>query len=230
VRNLEFSEGEYYHVYNRGTEKRTIFLDEKDHRRFLQCLHYLNNKHFVPQRADFASPDFLFRQPTGNERSPLVELLSWCLMPNHFHLLLTPLSEGGVSRFMLRVLTSYSKYFNVKYDRSGRLFEGTFKAKHVDKDEYLNHVSRYIHLNPLKLKIPNWQNGGAADIRTAVRFLEEEYKWSSFRDYIGQGVFPELVMSDRLIVDVGGREEYREFVYEWLQDGVPEGYRETITA
>lgn len=71
---------------------------------------------------------------------------------------------------------------------------------------------------------------GVADIRTAIRFLEEEYKWSSFRDYIGQGVFPELVMSDRLIVDVGGREEYREFVYEWLYDGVSEGYRETITA
>ncbi len=134
----EFVEQSYYHVYNRGVEKRIIFLDEQDYTVFLGLLkkyligenHNKNNRHaFTPLTS-------------------AVSLLSYCLMPNHFHLLLYQYEATGITQLMRRVNTGYVMYFNEKYNREGRLFQGTYKAAQINADAYLHHISRYIHLNP----------------------------------------------------------------------------------
>lgn len=133
----EFSEDSYYHVYNRGVEKRIIFLDEQDYTVFLGLLKkYLSGEHQGSNRHKF---DLL---------SDDVELLSYCLMPNHFHLLLYQQSTDGVVKLMRRLMTGYVMYFNNKYNRVGSLFQGTYKASRINADAYLQHISRYIHMNP----------------------------------------------------------------------------------
>lgn len=141
----EFADGQYYHLYNRGVEKREIFQDTQDYKVFLGLLRkYLtgenrnkNNRHPIKYLGDD------------------VQLLAYCLMPNHYHLLLYQAQASGVTELLRRVSTGYVMYFNKKYGRVGSLFQGIYKASLVDKDEYLHHVSRYIHLNPKDYK--NWQ-------------------------------------------------------------------------
>lgn len=132
----QFIENGHYHLYNRGVEKRNIFLDNQDYSVFLSYLkQYLdpNNK------SDLKS--------LANE----VELLTFCLMPNHFHFLAKQNSINGITKFMRVVCTNYVMYFNKKYDRVGTLFQGKYKGILVDNDIYLLHLSRYIHLNPVEI-------------------------------------------------------------------------------
>ena len=121
-----FENGAYYHIYNRGNRKQSIFLQTRDYERFLDKV--------VEYKKKF----------------PL-NIVSYCLMPNHFHFLLQQPSSNSISQFLSILCNSHSRYFNVKYETVGSLFQGRFKAKRVDKDEYLIHLSRYIHLNPVKL-------------------------------------------------------------------------------
>lgn len=106
-------------------------------------------------------------------------------MPNHFHLLVTPLVEGGVAKFMSKLSTGYSMYFNKKYERSGSLFEGCFKAKHADSDEYLKYLFSYIHLNPTKLQQSDWKERGIIDEDATFDFVKE-YRYSSLPEYLGE--------------------------------------------
>lgn len=221
MRAVEFAEDEYYHLYNRGIERRNIFLNEKDYLRFAQLLFQCNDVNLTAH----ASTEF---DGVRRERKPIIEIVSWCLMPNHFHMLAAPLSYGAISVFMHRLLLNYSRYFNVKYKRSGHLFEGPFKAKHVDREEYFTHTSRYIHLNPVKLKESKWKTNGVKDMKSLTLFLEHEYRWSSFRDYIGQRQFPSVISSSFLSRLFRNPEEYKEFVYEWLYAGIPELYQELL--
>lgn len=155
MRKVVFAEGEFYHVYNRGTDKRAIFLDDQDFARFLQSMiefnvtdpigslyqhSFINNKNQLRSLA----PKLI---AVGNETGKLVEIIAYCLNQNHFHLLLKQVSEHGIARYMQRLGTGYTNYFNHKYERSGSLFQGTFKAIHVDSNEYLLHVSAYVNLN-----------------------------------------------------------------------------------
>lgn len=149
-----YVENGYYHAYNRGVEKRVIFLDDQDYRVFLSFLKsYLS----PPPSTLLTHP---IEEVTGLHPvrvRPLksffgeVTLLAYCLMPNHFHLLLWQSGVDRMAKFIQALCTSYSMYFNKKYKRVGSLFQGTYKAASVDKDEYLLHLSRYIHLNPLEL-------------------------------------------------------------------------------
>ena len=174
-----FSANEIYHVLNRGVDKRKIFIDDGDYSRFLHDLFEFNDTEQVNNTA------YCFRnRPNFNdiasryigvrERKPrklLVDVLAFCLMPNHYHLLLKPNFDDGVTQFMKKLNIGYAKYFNEKYERSGALFQGRFKAKNVSSDEYLVHLSRYIHLNPL--------TGFIVDMDSL-----EEYQWSSYREYL----------------------------------------------
>ncbi len=146
----QFVENGYYHLYNRGVEKRDIFLDEQDYAVFLS---YLKK----------------YLDPTGSDPHPLakeVDLLVFCLMPNHFHLLVKQSSLNGITKLVRAVCTNYVMYFNKKYDRIGTLFQGKYKAVLVDNDAYLLHLSRYIHLNP------------GSDPKT--------YNYSSYKYYLGR--------------------------------------------
>jgi REP element-mobilizing transposase RayT len=138
----------YYHVYNRGANKQKIFLDATDRRKFLALL------------ARYLDPDLEELRADGVPYlKSNVQLLAYCLMGNHFHLLLFQDQEiDDIQRLMSSVLTSYSMYFNLRHKRSGRLFEGPYQAAHIDADSYLAHITRYIHLNPRTYKTYTWSS------------------------------------------------------------------------
>lgn len=153
MRKTVFAEGEFYHIYNRGTEKRTIFLDEQDFMRFLQSLEEFNT--LDPVGGIFQN-SFRKKQLRGStsksdnlvkQEEKLVNIIAYCLNQNHYHLILQQVSEKGIEKFMQRLGTGYTMYFNNKYERTGALFQGKFKAVHIDSNIYLLHVSAYVNLN-----------------------------------------------------------------------------------
>ncbi len=179
IRNFIFSEEEYYHVYNRGTEKRQIFMEEQDYERFVYLLYTANSD--TPVHLSNYQGYSLMEIPRGET---IVDIGAWCLMPNHIHLLLKEKQEGGISIFMKKLLTGYSMYFNVKEKRRGKLFEGTFKAKHLDYDQYLKYQFTYIHLNPIGIIDNGWKEKHIEDKKKALNFLGR-YEYSSYLDYCG---------------------------------------------
>lgn len=198
-RKIPFIEGEYYHVYNRGVEKRIIFKTDFDYKRFILLLHVLNTDKNLKIRDLLRSSSFNELLKIKND-NPIVAIGSYCLMPNHFHLLITPLVEGGISKFMLKLETAYSMYFNGKNERSGALFQGVFKSQHLDNDEYLRYIYSYIHLNPAKLKDKNWKENGPKDSRSLKEFVLS-YKYSSIGEYINNNF---------IIINVSVFPDYRE--------------------
>ncbi len=148
MRKEAFVEGEYYHIYSRGVDKRPIFNNDRDKARFIHTLYILNNFQEIPYRFDVVK---LTPKEHLTPIKPYVEVAAGCLMSNHYHFLLCPLKKDGISGLMHKIGTSYTKYFNIKHERSGRLFESTFKAKHVDRHEYAAYLTQYIHLNPATL-------------------------------------------------------------------------------
>lgn len=149
--------------------------------------------------------------------STLVDIGAYCLMPNHFHLLVRCKSEKGISNLMQRLKTAYTMYFNKRYERVGALFQGAFKAEHANSDEYLKYLFSYIHLNPVKLIDPLWKENGIEDIEKAQSFLNN-YTYSSYLDYssdfnrkvsvlLDKGAFPEYFFS---------KEDFLSTIKEWL--------------
>src|SRR5689334_23384659 len=126
-----FSPDEFYHIYNRGTEKRNIFMSKSDKDRFLALLYLANQS--VPADLKLQGRTLLEIEEERKE-PPLVEIVSYCLMPNRFHLLVRALEENGISKFMQKIMTGYTMYFNRRHDRNGALFQGKFKATHIDED------------------------------------------------------------------------------------------------
>jgi putative transposase len=145
----------YYHVYNRGVEKRKIFLDKQDYNVFLSLLKYYlspSNQSIEHPLTGYDKLKPIRIRPLTNISSE-VDLLAYCLMPNHFHLLLKQKTKDGMTKLMRRVSTVYAMYFNKRYNRVGTLFQGRYKAALITKDTYLLHISRYIHLNPAELSV-----------------------------------------------------------------------------
>lgn len=144
-RKIILANNEVYHIINRGVEEREVFLDKRDYSRFIDSFIYY-------QKAD-PPTRFSFRKRLKKEQlsnlDNLVEIVCYCLMPNHFHFLLKQVKDGGISLFISRLVNSYTRYFNTRHHRVGHLFQGPFKAVRIENDEQLIHVSRYIHLNPV---------------------------------------------------------------------------------
>lgn len=153
-----------YHVYNRGVEKRRVFEDRRCYKRLLQAIRYYQ---LTGPKPKF-SHSFNNRLYKPNPDKKIVDILCYCLMPNHFHLLIKQLTEGGISEFISKLINSYTKFYNLKYKRVGPLFQGQFKAVLIESDEQLIHVSRYIHLNPIASFL--------------VKDLNQ-YEWSSYKEY-----------------------------------------------
>ena len=144
TRKTVFADGEYYHVFNRGVDKRIIYADQYDMDRFFKSLVEFN---VVDPIGSLYENSFLqLGGPTAKLSERLVNIIAYCLNPNHYHLILEQLVDGGISEFMKR-LGGYAWYFNNKYERSGALFQGRFKAIHIDSNEYLLHLSAYVNLN-----------------------------------------------------------------------------------
>ncbi|MCR4333562.1 MAG: transposase [Patescibacteria group bacterium] len=140
-----FANDEFFHVYNRGVDKRIIFTDEHDIQRFFQSMVEFNTIDPIGSIYENSFRQLGGRTPKLTEK--LVNIITYCLNPNHFHLILEQLVDGGISEFMKRVGGGFTGYFNNKYERSGALFQGKFKSVHIDSNEYLLHVSAYVNLN-----------------------------------------------------------------------------------
>ncbi|OGZ06457.1 MAG: hypothetical protein A2845_06075 [Candidatus Lloydbacteria bacterium RIFCSPHIGHO2_01_FULL_49_22] len=210
-RKITFAEGEYYHVYNRGVEKRDIFMDRSDRVRFHRMLHISNSTRPVVYKL-------IQRLPLDKIEvdDKIVAIGAYVLMNNHFHLLVKEISEGGVSTFMEKLTTSYSKYFNLKNKRVGPLFQGRFKAEHVDSDEYLKYLYAYIHLNPVKLIEPEWKEGGIKNLSAAKKYLEG-YRYSSYEDYaVGKREESAILSPSEFPDYFENTGDFAKFVEEWL--------------
>lgn len=177
-RKVPFENNEHYHVFNRGVEKRKIFLNEEDYSYFVFILDFFNTKQQV------VNSRFHYRGRTSinKPKDKLVEIISYCLMPNHYHFFLRQVDDGGISKFLQKVMTGYTMYFNKKYKRSGVLFQGKTKSNHVNEDKYLQYLKMYIELNPLDLFESGWKEKGVKNKKKAKKFLEE-YKWKSKNNF-----------------------------------------------
>lgn len=175
-RKTVFAENEVYHTLNRGVDEQVIFKDKRDYQRTLDLIDFYRYAH---PPLKFSHYNRLSKNEKEKfiknlkERKQIVEILAFCLMPNHFHFLLKQLQKKGIQTFMRNFQDGFARYFNTKYHRVGLLFQGMFKAIRIETDEQLMHVSRYIHLNPVSSYI------------TEIEGLKT-YLWSSFLEYLGE--------------------------------------------
>jgi putative transposase len=206
---------EIYHTLNRGVDKRNIFLDEQDHFRFIHDLFEFNDTKPAnttywdfKKFRDSGFNDFASRSTERKARKLLVSIHAFCLMPNHYHLLLTPRISDGITKFMKKLNIGYAKYFNEKYKRNGALFEGRYKSIRIVDEVHFSHIPQYIHFNPLDLVAPEWRNNQLTDYQKTITFLGS-YRWSSFLDYIGKNNFSSITNRRFLLECFGGSKRYK---------------------
>lgn len=213
TRSFKFAPDEFYHVYNRGVDKRNIFNSHKDQILFLERMYLANGSESIDIRDIKKHSKSVFDWDRGEQQ---VAIGAFCLMPNHFHILLKPLQENGVSTFMSKLSTSYTMYFNKNNERTGALFQGAFKAEYVESDRYLKYLYSYIHLNPIKLLQSDWKEKGIQNPETAYEYAAS-YQYSSLPAYIGTKHISHTIISpehfpDYFQTSAGHQKE----LMEWL--------------
>lgn len=191
--------GEVYHIFNRGSDKRSIFLQQRDYKRFLQTFFYYQFLGPKPSFSHYTKRKLTLFKPLNENR--MVEILCYCLMPNHFHFLVRQLRSNGISVFMSQLSNSYTKCFNTKYKRIGALLQGAFKSVRIENDEQLIHVSRYIHLNPVV--------GGL------VKSLNQ-HQWSSYFEFIGTST---ICSTADILSFFSSKKVYKEFLEDQIDYG-----------
>ena len=193
-RRETISIGEYYHIYNRENYKQNLFLVL-----YLQSPINFENigrhiSYFVQHRR--------FNIPRDTKENILknrnVELINFCLMPNHFHATIKEITEGGISKYLQRVQIAYTKYLNIKHKKSGHIFQGSFRSVHIKDNEQLLHLSSYIHRNPREMS--EWRN------------KEDQYFWSSYQDYIKENRWGELLKREIILDQFSNKKEYQDFI------------------
>lgn len=185
-----FTDG-YYHIYNRGVDKRMVFQRYGHYLRFLTTIRTILKTGSATQRLSYNQSLAL---------NSKINILSYCFMPNHYHFLVHQIEDGGITEFMHKLDTSYTKYFNLNSHRTGRLFEYTFKAKIIESDELLLHVSRYIHLNPVIAHLVE---------------LPQEWKWSSYREYFDIESHP-ICQTEQILSFFPAVDEYKKFIHDQI--------------
>ena len=236
MRREVFGVNNYIHVYNRGNRKAEIIRASADGWRFVQALRFFNDSHSsqnilrevieakkassglsVSDTDRLNSLDSVFETgwpPNWPERSPLVKILCYCLVPNHFHLLLKEIHPSGISKFMQKLGIGYTNFFNLKYQEVGKVFQGSYKAKLVNEEIYLKYLCVYIQvINVLEL-FPGGLEAALKNLRDAMQFVDD-YSFSSHQDYAG--------LRKSLIIDkdILGEffltpDDYKRFVYDSL--------------
>ena len=220
-RKVKLVRGEYYHLYSRGVEKRKIFLDVKSYERFMALL-YIMNQHSAFHFTNFLKNhkiEKIFDEPKDK---CLVSILSYTLMPNHFHILVHENEEGGISKFMGRLLTAYSMYFNTKYERSGPLFTHPFRSQHISEESQFLWIFSYIHLNAIGIIKKDFKTNGIGNKNLAEKFLKS-YQYSSYLDYCGVNrpeskildlsMIPDYLLNKKLTI-----EEYNQKNIEYQEN------------
>ena len=224
MRRGQFSNGEIYHVYNRGVAKCSICNKEDDRWRFLQGLCLFNDKNSaanalwqLARNRGELNLKILKDYIVKHQRKPLVRIIAYCIMDNHYHLLVEEINEGGIVKFMQKLGVGYVRYFNNKHKRVGPLFQGRFKAVSVDEERYLLYLLVYINvINLGQFVQPNLKEEGIKNIQKILR-AAEEYPWSSHLDYLGKrgsiiiskGIFDEMLPTPK---------DYQDLVNNVLKD------------
>jgi len=219
----QLANGEIYHIVIRTMEGLKLFRNEKDYLRMIHDLFVFNNR--VSTSSSYRNtinksgldPDLLPRKNQIRRRL-LVEILAFCLMPNHVHLLVRQLQDNGISKFMQKIGAGYGGYYNKKYKRNGHLFQGKYRIVHIKNDKQLITIFVYIHTNPTAILVPYWKERGikGRDLKKIIKFLEN-YRWSSYSNYLGNKIFPSVTSREFLTETVGGIKGARRFVNDWLQ-------------
>ncbi len=206
-----FEPNNFYHVYNRGIDKRKIFFSKGDWTHFQRLLYIRNINSSRKINLSRIKNESLRRVFQGSPGT-LVDIIAYAFMDNHFHLLLKEKQKGGVSRFMSKLLTSYAMYMNKKYNRTGPLMCRPFRAKHVDGDEYFRWLISYIHMNPIDQIEPSWEESGIADKKGVMKFLQK-YKYSSYYDYfVGERDESLILNKAALPIDIDNLENLSEML------------------
>jgi len=201
MRKVQFANGEYYHIYNRGVDKRDVFSDDADYRRFLLCMILLNDEQdaLMEQWRNLKKDNAGFQLAEFRRlslRKPLVDFSAYCLNSNHYHFVLRQLEDDGIKKFMHRLGTAHTMYFNKKYKRSGALFQGTFKAIHIDSNDYLLLLSAYVNKN-------HFIHG----------FGDGDWKYSSLAEYGDpRSAIIDVCNTDSILGQFEDSSEYLEFV------------------
>src|SRR3989338_5941081 len=200
MRNIKFAIKEFYHIYNRGVDKRNIFMNSDDVNRFLFCMLVFNTEdpvgsiylNFLEKKRKQK-----LRSSAPHKSKKLVNFVAYCLNQNHYHFILEPLVEDGVQKFMHKLSTGYTNFFNEKYKRSGSLFQGKYKAIHVSSNEYLLYLSVYVNCNYKVHRGLNkkWMSGLSI---------------SSFREYVGKVKKP-FCFKDIILEQFGSLREYENY-------------------
>jgi putative transposase len=173
----------FYHVYARGNSRGKVFPEAEDYEQFIAFLKRYLSAEEAHDQYGVSYPNFYNK----------IELIAFCLMPNHFHLFVYQHQQGAMTALMRSLLTSYSRYFNKKYHRSGPLFESRFKASLISDDAYLQHITRYIHLNPRQ-----WRT----------------YEWSSLKYFLHHSS-ETWIRPKRVLVLFNGSEDYLQFIEDY---------------
>lgn len=205
LRKVPLVTDQIYHVFNRGVASQPIFQTERDYRKLLELMSYYQNENPPTRYSFFIKLERMERETIIEklklDKNILVEIITYCLMPNHLHLLLKQLKENGISAFMAHFTDSYTRYFNTKYKRAGPLYQGRFQAVRIETDEQLLHVSRYIHLNP--------HTGYVVNDLDALK----NYQYSSFPEYLGLAQ-NNFCSKEIILHQFKNPESYTQFIFD----------------
>ena len=227
-RKQQFANNEIYHITIRKIGDDLLFKNIDDYYRGIFSIYEFNNtKPITIQyqrkvRAKLKKEKEIVvetdRGPSSiiDRRDRLVDILTFCFMPNHMHLLIKQLKDNGITKFMSKLGTGYGGYFNRKYSQKGYVFQNRFSAVHIETEEQLMAVFAYIHINPISLIEPKWKEKGIQNMEKIIEFLEN-YKWSSYLDYIGKKNFPSVTEREFMLKVVNGEQGCKKIVEEWIK-------------
>ena len=191
-------------------------MNKKDYRRFIHLLFVCNSKSTI-HLSDHSekSSDEIFKI---NREKTLVDIGAYCLIPNHFHLLLKEKEGGNISLFMQKLMTAYAMYFNKKYERTGSLFESKFRAQHTNKDNYLKYLFSYIHLNPIKLINSKWKEDNIKNTAEIKKHLHQ-YEYSSYLDYMKKNRIQKIILNTEAFPGYfPSKKDFEEEIFDWISD------------
>jgi putative transposase len=200
MRSIDIAPDEIYHIYNRGNQKQKLFYSDRDFIRMLfLILLFQSPKKFrnISRRVDYFNDEKDFKVEYEEViQGRFVELINFCIMPNHFHLTVKNLTDDGIPKYLHRIQNAYGRFFNAKRDKTGHVFQGTYKAKHISSDRQLQYVSAYIHKNPLEI---------------SDETSYKSYRWSSYQDYVYRNRWDELLKTG-IILDGFQNNTYKNFI------------------
>jgi len=230
-RETEFANNEVYHTILRGIDGRDIFKDLNDNYRGIFSIYEFNDARPVSiQERRNARERFKksiikeIGRPTSidtefvDARDKLVDILAFCFMPNHIHLLLKQTQENGIHKFMVKLGSGYGRYFNQKNQRKGYVFQSSFQSVHIKDDNQLRTAVNYIHVNPISIIEPNFKEQGikSHSAEEVFDFLKTGHRWSSFLDYIDIKNFPSVTERNFILEVMGGEKGVADNVMDWI--------------